>query len=76
MTSSHEDLQTKLAELNQQIAELGGEADAAFAQAGGEADGAQDREDVAAELTNAEENEALLEALYARRERLQQQLKG
>ncbi|MBE7189477.1 hypothetical protein [Jatrophihabitans endophyticus] len=71
---SKDELRQQLTELNQQIAELGGETDELFAQTGGDTDGAQDSEDVAAELTNAEETQGMLDALYKRRERLRAEL--
>ena len=69
-----DDVRGQLDELNREIAALGGEADAAYEQVGGEDVGAQDNEDVAAALTNAQENEALLQPLYEKRQRLQDQL--
>lgn len=74
MPDSKDDIRQQLKELNAQIVELGGEEDAMFAQTGGNTDGAQDSEDVAAELTNVMENEGILDALYKRRETLHAQL--
>ena len=71
---SQDELRQQLTELNQQIAELGGETDELFAQTGGATDGAQDSEDVAAELTNIQETEGILDLLYQRRERLRAEL--
>ena len=71
---SKDEIRQHLSELNQQIAELGGESDELFAQTGGDTDGAQESEDVATELTNIQENEGILDALYQRRERLQAEL--
>lgn len=73
--SGDDDLRSQLDELNREIAALGGEADAAFDQVGGENVGAQDQEDVAAALTNAQENQALLQPLYEKRQRLHDQLR-
>lgn len=72
--ASKDELQSQLDDVNQQIIELGGEADGAFAQVGGEEFGAQDPEDVAAALTNAQENDALLQPLYERRRKLHDEL--
>lgn len=69
-----DDLRSELDDLNREIAELGGEVDAAYQQVGGDDVGAQDNEDVAAALTNAQENEALLQPLYEKRQRLLDQL--
>lgn len=71
---SKDELRQQLTELNQQIAELGGQTDELFAQSGGDSEGAQDSEDVAAQLTNVQETEGILDALYKRRERLQAEI--
>lgn len=74
MADTKDELRRQLEDLNRQITELGGERDEIFGEVGGQDQGAQDTEDVAAELTNVQETEAILAVLYAKRDRLHEQL--
>ncbi|GAB2477302.1 hypothetical protein [Jatrophihabitans fulvus] len=74
MAASKDELQKQLADVNDQIRTLGGEADAAFADTGGDDVAGMDSAEVAADLTMAQENYALLQPLYARRDELMREL--
>ena len=66
-----EQLREELRELDTQIAELGG----VGRQVGAESDAVRDSEEIAADLTNAEEQEAVLGILERRREAILDQLR-
>ncbi len=70
-TDLTDDIPAQLQDVDAQLAQLRGDASGLAAQVGGQSDGAQDSEDTAAALTNAEETQALIAALEARRETLQ-----
>ena len=69
-----DELRAKIADIDGQLRTLRGETEGVAEQVGGQGDGAQDSEDVAAALPNAEEPGALIAALEGRRESLQTRL--
>ncbi len=71
-----EDLQGKIDDIDSQLRTLRGESQGVAEQVGAQDEGPQDPEDVAAALTNAEENGALIDALEQRRESLVNRLEG
>ncbi len=72
--TDREDLQRHIDDIDGQLRTLRGESEGVAEQVGGRDEGAQNPEDIAAALTMAEENGALIDALEARRESLVQRL--
>jgi prefoldin subunit 5 len=69
-----EQLRRRLQELDAEIAELRQSADDVKAHVGPEGDGVEDSEEIAADLTTVEEEEAVLDLLEQRREAVRAQL--
>lgn len=67
-------LREELREVEQELQQLRQTAADVHAEVGGRLDGAVDQEDTAAEITSAEEQEALANVLQARRDRLRARL--
>ena len=68
-------LRQQLRELDAQIAQLKGVSDDVKGRLGAEGQGVQDSEEIATELTNVEEQEAVIGILEQRREAVLEQLK-
>jgi outer membrane murein-binding lipoprotein Lpp len=72
--AEHDQLRRELQDVEAQIAQVRSDIEGIREQVGGQGSGAQDSEDVAAALTNAEEQEAVLGTLEQRRETVLKQL--
>ncbi|HEY7046113.1 MAG TPA: hypothetical protein VH373_02755 [Jatrophihabitantaceae bacterium] len=69
-----EQLRQELKDIDAQIAELRHESGGVLSSVGQEGDGVQNSEDIAADLTGVEENDAVIEILQQRREAVQRRL--
>ncbi|HEY3713483.1 MAG TPA: hypothetical protein VGL39_03065 [Jatrophihabitantaceae bacterium] len=67
-------LRQQLHDLDSEISELRSSRDDVEAHVGAEGDGVQDSEEIAADLTSVEENDAILDVLEQRREAVRERL--
>jgi prefoldin subunit 5 len=67
-------LRQQLHDLDSEISELRSSRDDVEAHVGPEGDGVQDSEEIAADLTSVEENDAILDVLEQRREAVRERL--
>lgn len=71
-----EQLRQELKDIDAQIANLRRESGGVVASVGSGGDGVENTEDIAADLTGVEENDAVIEILQQRREAIQRRLGG
>ena len=69
-----EQLRQQLHDLDAEISELRSSRDDVEAHVGPEGDGVQDSEEIAADLTSVEENDAIVDVLEQRREAVRERL--